>query len=69
MMVDWRETEWTVKQIKKLEKALAENKYRKIVRILDRIMDEYDVEETEIWPLMATVNDAEREEEDPTHGA
>ncbi len=62
-MVNWREEEWCMKQIKKLEKAVADQKHRKIVRILDRIMDEYDVEEHEIWPLLASVPDGKEEQE------
>lgn len=59
----WSEEEWGSKMLQKLEKAVSEQKYRKVVRIVDRIMDEYDVEEAEIWPLIKVVSD-EREEED-----
>lgn len=54
-MTRWHEEEWGAKQLEKLQKAVEENKYRKIVRILDKIMDEYDVEESEIWDFASVV--------------
>ena len=55
MTTRWHEEEWGAKQLAKLQKAVEEQKHRKIVRILDRIMDEYDVEEAEIWQFAAVV--------------
>ena len=54
-MTRWHEEEWGARQLEKLQKAVAEQKHRKIVRILDKIMDEYDVEESEIWLFAAVV--------------
>lgn len=56
-MTRWHEEEWGAKQLEKLQKAMAEQKHRKIVRILDKIMDEYDVEESEILEFAAVVEE------------
>lgn len=63
-MTRWHEEEWGAKQLAKLQKAVADNKYRKIVRIVDKIMDEYDLEEHEIWEVAGYVLE---EEEDEVH--
>lgn len=66
-MTRWHEEEWGATQVAKLQKAVAENKHRKVVRILDKIMDEYDVEEYEIWQVVGFV--LEENDEEPQHEA
>ena len=48
-MVAWHEEEWAQKKLEKLQEAVSSSNHRKIVRILDKLMDKYDLDEPEIW--------------------
>jgi len=66
-MVAWYEEEWAMKKLFKLEEAIAASKHRKIVRILDQLMDKYDLDEPEVWDQLKPRTD-EVEEEDVERG-
>lgn len=61
-MTTWYEEEWAQKKLQKLEEARLSSNHRKIVRIVDKLMDKYDLDEPEVWDQLRPSGEGEGDE-------